>query len=122
MQFDNSSPIWSQLFAEFSRRIVTGEWQPGSRLPGVRELAAELGVNPNTVQRSLTELERSGLCRTERTVGRFVTEDDDRITTERQDQARGAVDDYVRRVRGLAMSRTEAENLVAARWRETEES
>lgn len=116
MEFDNSSPIWSQLLVEFSRRIVTGQWTPGARLPGVRELAAELGVNPNTVQRSLSELERAGLCRTERTVGRFVTEDGDRINEERQNLARDAVDDFVRRVRGLALSRSEAESLVATRW------
>ncbi|HIW66539.1 MAG TPA: GntR family transcriptional regulator, partial [Candidatus Dietzia merdigallinarum] len=48
MQFDNSSPIWTQLVAEFSRRIVTGDWAPGEKMPGVRELAADLGVNPNT--------------------------------------------------------------------------
>ncbi|MEY8565645.1 GntR family transcriptional regulator [Corynebacteriaceae bacterium 7-707] len=120
MDFDNSSPIWNQLLTEFSRRIVVGQWTPGTRLPGVRELAAELGVNPNTVQRSLSELERAGLCRTERTVGRFVTEDGDRINEERQNLARGAVDDYVRRARGLALSRREAEELVADRWAETE--
>ncbi|MEJ6549787.1 GntR family transcriptional regulator [Corynebacterium sp. USCH3] len=120
MDFDNSSPIWSQLLAEFSRRIVVGHWQPGTRLPGVRDLAAELGVNPNTVQRSLSELERAGLCRTERTVGRFVTGDGDRIDEERRNLARGAGDDFVRRVRGLALSRDEAQSLVATRWEETD--
>lgn len=116
MQFDNASPIWSQLLAEFSRRIVTGEWRPGARLPGVRELAAELGVNPNTVQRSLAELERTGLCRTERAVGRFVTDDTDRISAERQNLATGAVDDFILRLRGLAVERHEADQLVTRRW------
>ncbi|GMA41019.1 GntR family transcriptional regulator [Mobilicoccus caccae] len=75
MEFDPARPIWHQLIHEFSRRIVTGEWSPGGRIGGVRELAGELGVNPNTVQRALSELERDGLCRSERTAGRFVTDD-----------------------------------------------
>ena len=53
MEFDPSSPIWIQLQAEFTRRIVVGTWQPGERIPGVRELAGELRVNANTVQRAL---------------------------------------------------------------------
>lgn len=121
MEFDNSSPIWNQLLQEFSRRIVTGAWTPGERLPGVRELAAELGVNPNTVQRSLAELERTGLCRTERTAGRFVTDDAGRIDDERQALTDGAVDDFVRRVRGLGLDRDQATHLVTTRWTGHEE-
>ena len=74
MDFDASRPIWLQLREEFTRRIVIGRWAPGKQIPGVRELAVELGVNPNTVQRTLAELERDGLCRSERAVGRFVTD------------------------------------------------
>ena len=72
MDFDASRPIWLQLREEFTRRIVIGRWAPGKQIPGVRELAVELGVNPNTVQRTLAELERDGLCRSERAVGRFA--------------------------------------------------
>ena len=70
MDFDASRPIWLQLREEFTRRIVIGRWPPGKQIPGVRELAVELGVNPNTVQRTLAELERDGLCRSERAVWR----------------------------------------------------
>jgi DNA-binding transcriptional regulator YhcF (GntR family) len=79
MEFDTSSPIWVQLVGDFSRRIVTGEWPAGGRIPGVREIAVDVGVNPNTVQRALAEMEREGLCRSERTAGRFVTDDMQRI-------------------------------------------
>jgi len=72
VDFDASRPIWLQLREEFTRRIVIGRWAPGKQIPGVRELAVELGVNPNTVQRTLAELERDGLCRSERAVGRFA--------------------------------------------------
>ncbi|WP_022917784.1 GntR family transcriptional regulator [Ruania albidiflava] len=116
MEFDTSSPIWGQLVAEFSRRIVTSQWPPGGRIAGVRELAAELGVNPNTVQRALAELERQELCRSERTAGRFVTTDADRIDALRAELAEGAADDFVRRARGLGMAADQARRLIEERW------
>jgi len=116
MQFDTSSPIWTQLVAEFSRRIVTGEWATGEKMPGVRELAADLGVNPNTAQRALAELERLDLCRSERATGRFVTSDQSRIDEVRADLATGAADEFVRRVRGLGMAHDQARSLIDTRW------
>lgn len=116
MEFDTSSPIWGQLVAEFSRRIVTGEWPPGERIAGVRELASELGVNPNTTQRALAELERQQLCRSERTAGRFVTSDVDRIDILRAELVQGAADDFVRRARGLGMPPAQARRLIEERW------
>lgn len=116
MEFDPSRPIWLQLVAEFSRRIVVGEWTPGGRIAGVRELAGGLGVNPNTVQRALAELEREGLCRSERTSGRFVTDDAARIDALRNQLAATAVDDYILGVRGLGMALPNATALVSERW------
>lgn len=116
MQFDNSSPIWVQLVGEFSRRIVTGEWAAGEKMPGVRELAADLGVNPNTAQRALAELERLELCRSERATGRFVTQDDERIDEVRADLATDAADAFIRRVRGLGMAHDKARTLLDHRW------
>ncbi|MDU5269543.1 MAG: GntR family transcriptional regulator, partial [Varibaculum cambriense] len=75
---------WSQLRDEFSRRITTGSWPPGSKIPSVRDLAQMVGANPNTVQRALSELEREGLAVSERTAGRFVTQDQDKIWLTRQ--------------------------------------
>lgn len=116
MEFDTSSPIWGQLVAEFSRRIVTGEWPPGARIAGVRDLASELGVNPNTTQRALAELERQQLCRSERTTGRFVTSDASRIDSLRSELAQEAADDFVRRARGLGMQPAQAQRLIDERW------
>ncbi|GLB64563.1 GntR family transcriptional regulator [Dietzia sp. NCCP-2495] len=116
MQFDTSSPIWVQLVREFSRRIVTGEWAAGEKMPGVRELAADLGVNPNTAQRALAELERLELCRSERATGRFVTSDDERIDAVRAELAADATDEFIRRVRGLGMVRDRARTLLDERW------
>ena len=116
MEFDSSAPIWRQLVDEFTRRIVCHEWAPGAKLPGVREIAAALGVNPNTAQRALAELEREGLCRSERTTGRFVTENQDRIDAARADLARSAADAFVDRAVGLGMKKAQAKALIEQRW------
>ena len=74
-QFSNDVPIYSQLIEQIKVSIVSGMFAPGERLPSVRDLATEAGVNPNTMQRALAELERDGLVYSQRTAGRFVTED-----------------------------------------------
>ena len=74
-QFSSDAPIYSQLIAQIKVGIVSGAFPPGERLPSVRDLATEAGVNPNTMQRALTELERDGLVYSQGTAGRFVTED-----------------------------------------------
>lgn len=74
-QFSNDAPIYSQLIDQIQVGIVSGAFPPGERLPSVRDLATEAGVNPNTMQRALAELERDGLVYSQRTAGRFVTED-----------------------------------------------
>ncbi|WP_402469525.1 GntR family transcriptional regulator [Isoptericola aurantiacus] len=116
MEFDTSTPIWGQLVAEFSRRIVTGTWPAGGRIPGVRDLAGDLGVNPNTVQRALSELERRDVCRSERTAGRFVTSDTARVDALRAELAQEVADDFVRRAHGLGMTPAQAQRLIEERW------
>ncbi|PID53168.1 MAG: GntR family transcriptional regulator [Micrococcales bacterium] len=116
MEFDTSRPIWLQLVSEFQRRIVVGEWPVGERIGGVRELAAELSVNPNTVQRALAELERDGLCRSERTAGRFVTDDPQRVASLRHRLATDAVDAFVETARGYFLTLDEATSLIQERW------
>ena len=73
--FRSDLPIYSQLVEQIKLGIVSGSFLPGERLSSVRDLAAEAGVNPNTMQRALQELEREGIVYTQRTAGRFVTED-----------------------------------------------
>ena len=77
--FKDDRPIYSQLVEQIKIKIISGEWELGSRLSSVRELAEQAGVNPNTMQRALAELERDGLVHSKRTSGRFVTEDEDMI-------------------------------------------
>ena len=68
-------PIWIQLSEQLTAQIASGMYQPGQRLPSVREFAADAGVNPNTMQRALADLEGKGLILTNRTAGRSVTQD-----------------------------------------------
>ena len=72
---DDTRPIYLQLEDIIKSKIIAGIYRPGQKLPSVRELAAEAAVNPNTMQKALAELERSGLVYTQRTSGRYITED-----------------------------------------------
>ena len=73
--FDNNKPIYLQIMDKIKLQIVSHKLEPNQQLPTVRELASEAGVNPNTIQRALSDLEREGFVYTKRTAGRFVTED-----------------------------------------------
>ena len=73
--FKEGLPIYTQLMEQIKLRIAGGTFRPGEKIPPVRELAVEAGVNPNTVQRALSELEREGLLHSVRTSGRYVTEE-----------------------------------------------
>ena len=74
-RFDTSRPIYAQIVERLKAKILAGVYPPGGHLDSVRDLAAAAGVNPNTMQRALTELERDGLVYSQRTSGRYVTED-----------------------------------------------
>ena len=77
-KFSDDLPIYQQIMDGIKQRIATGDWMPGQKLPSVRELAIQAGVNPNTMQKALAELEREGLLYTKRTAGRFVAEQQDK--------------------------------------------
>ncbi|MDE7310970.1 MAG: GntR family transcriptional regulator [Eubacterium sp.] len=78
---DSDRPIFIQILERIRMDIISGKYQPGEKLPSVRELAAEAAVNPNTMQRAFAELERTGLVYSKRTSGRFITEDQGMIET-----------------------------------------
>ena len=74
-KFTGSQPVYMQIMEQIRGAILAGEFPPGSRIPPVREFAAQAQVNPNTMQRAMLELEREGLLVTDGTVGRYVTQD-----------------------------------------------
>lgn len=99
--FADNLPIYTQLVDRLKQRIVTGEYPPGGKLPSVRELAAQAAVNPNTVQRALSELESSGLIYTLRTSGKYVTDDHDAIEETKKQLASAHIRVYRAAMRAL---------------------
>ena len=97
-------PIYIQLVDEIKLRIITNYYKPGDRLPAVRELAAEAEVNPNTMQRALSELENSGLVITQRTSGRNVTEDTAVIQNAKYAIADEVTEKYLRKMETLGFN------------------
>mgnify|MGYP002537696078 FL=1 len=102
-----SRPIWQQLTEQLARRIITGAYPLGSRFPAVRELAAEAGVNPNTMQRALQQLEREGLVFTQRSSGRFITEDTAAIGEAKRTLARQHIEQFMASMKKLGYTREE---------------
>ena len=93
-KLDDNMPIYIQIMQKVRDAIASGEWQPGTKIPSVRELAGLFEVNPNTMQRAMLELEREGLLVSERTAGRFVTEDRSLIKDLKKDVAIAAADAF----------------------------
>lgn len=109
---DKNRPIYLQLVEELQSRIVSGAYPPGAKIDSVRDLAVEAAVNPNTMQRALAELEQSGLLRSERTSGRFVTEDRALIAQVRRALAREKIEAFVRDMSVLGFGQQELLNLI----------
>lgn len=109
---DSSRPIYAQIVELLQLDIVSGKYKCGDKLPSVRDLAAWAGVNPNTMQKSLSELERSGLVHSERTSGRFITEDKDMIMRVKENLAASHVQDFLEKMRQMGFSREETLQLL----------
>ena len=105
---DNNRPIYLQLVERIQMDIVSGVYHAGDKLPSVRELAADAAVNPNTMQKAFTELERSGLVYTQRTNGRYITEDQARIRQVQEELARECTKSYLSNIRRLGYEKEQA--------------
>ena len=118
-QFSSDVPIYAQLIAQIQTTIVSGTWPPGDRLPSVRDLAAEAGVNPNTMQRALSQLEADGLVVTNRTAGRTVTEDGEVLAKMCRQLAREQIQTYFDGMKRLGFTTQQAKEFVQT-WKEEE--
>ena len=112
MEFESNRPIYLQIVDEIKSRIVSGSYEPGEKLPSVRDFAAELSVNPNTMQRALAQLESEGLIYTERTSGRFVSKDVVIIDSIKDEQAVGCTKKYLREMHALDYRTEEIHRLI----------
>lgn len=111
-ELKNDRPIYTQLLEQIEQKIISGEYEKGSKLPSVRELASEAAVNPNTMQRAMAELENRGLIRTNRTAGRVVTEDESILIQIRENRAKDFTKDYMSKMSELKYSKDEIINFI----------
>ncbi|MFA0815416.1 MAG: GntR family transcriptional regulator [Anaerofustis sp.] len=100
-ELDSDRPIYAQLIEQIKLRILTGVYPAGSRLPSVRDMAAEAAVNPNTMQRALAELERENLVQTARTSGRFITDDEGMIAKMKESMAKEMIQAFFEKMSDL---------------------
>ena len=111
-QFDDKLPIYLQIIHILKQDLACGKYPPGQKLPAVRELALEAGVNPNTMQKALSELERDGLLKSQRTAGRFVTEDKEKIVEVRRTLAYDEIERMVENISSLGYRREDIPQLL----------
>jgi DNA-binding transcriptional regulator YhcF (GntR family) len=115
--FKNGIPIYTQIVDEMTMRIASGQYKPGDKLESVRDLAMDAGVNPNTMQRALAELERRGLVFSERTSGRFVTKDENTLKELHEELAGKYFEELTDKLRKIGMSGEEIASAVK-KWLE----
>lgn len=109
---DSDRPIYLQLMERIQHDIISGTYKPGGKLPSVRELAMEASVNPNTMQKALSELERIGLVHSRRTSGRFITEDETMIKQLKTETATEHIREFLKSMEPLGFTRPEILELV----------
>ncbi|MEA5011376.1 MAG: GntR family transcriptional regulator [Angelakisella sp.] len=107
-------PIYIQLVDRIKLGILSGEFPAGSRMPSVRDLAAEAGVNPNTMQKALSELERDGFLTSQRTSGRFVSVDDSIFAQVKESLAMEAIEEFLEKMARLGFDREQVAAMIAS--------
>ena len=104
---DDNRPIYLQLMERIQQDIISGVYGPGDKLPSVRELALEASVNPNTMQKALSELERSGLVHSQRTSGRYITRDEQMLKQLKHDLAFQHIQEFMEKMKLLGFAEAE---------------
>ncbi|WP_379136507.1 GntR family transcriptional regulator [Paenibacillus sp. sgz500958] len=113
IEFDNNSPIYIQIMNYIKGEIVRGKLKPGDKILSVRELAVELQINPNTVQRTFQELEREEVVETRRGMGRYVTSEEDKIMMIKQEMAQEVLERFIRGMRELGFDGDDIVSIVS---------
>lgn len=111
-EFSADKPIYAQLVDAIEMRIISGAYPPGTKLVSIREMAAKTGVNPNTMQKSLAELERKGLIITNRTNGKYITEDIELVCQIKNNKAKDQVKQLFKHLHQLGFNHQESIQLI----------
>lgn len=106
-KFDNHSPIYVQIAQRIRADIISGKLKPDEKLTSVRDLADEAGANPNTIQRALASLEQEGFVYSQRTSGRYVTDNQDLIAKSRQMLAQEQLDNFTNKMKHLGYTESD---------------
>lgn len=106
--FYNDMPIYLQISNEITNRIVNNEYQIDQQLPSIRELAKEFGVNPNTMQKALNELDQKKIIESRRTSGNFVSISNEHLNELKIEIANQSVEHYFKEMQALNYSKQEA--------------
>ncbi|MGG4147402.1 GntR family transcriptional regulator [Paenibacillus algorifonticola] len=101
IEFDNNQPIYIQIMNYIKQQIISGKLNPGDKIDSVRELAVELQINPNTIQRTFQELEREGIVETRRGLGRYVTSEEAAIVSIKKEMAADLLGRFIQGMRDL---------------------
>lgn len=110
--FNDDKPIYIQLMEQIQLRIISGMYKVGEKLPSVRDMASDAAVNPNTMQKALTELERTGLVFSQRTSGRFITEDSNMIKDIRNNLAKNQIEKFLSNMEKIGYTKEETIELI----------
>ena len=110
--FSDDRPIYIQLMEQIQLRIISGAYKVGEKLPSVRDMASDASVNPNTMQKALTELERTGLVFSQRTSGRFITEDSNMIKDIRIELAKEQIEKFLYNMEKIGYTKQETIQIV----------
>ena len=107
-EFKDGRAIYLQLIEQIQLRIISGLYKAGGRLPSVRDMASEASVNPNTMQRALSELEKIGIVYSQGTSGRFITDDKQKIEELKKDIATEQAEKFLKSMEDIGFDKVES--------------
>lgn len=107
-EFKDDRAIYLQLIEQIQLRIISGLYKAGGRLPSVRDMASEASVNPNTMQKSLSELEKIGIVYSQGTSGRFITDDIKKIEKLKENLATEQAEKFLRNMESIGFNKEES--------------
>ena len=107
MDFNKNIPIYIQIEEQIKIDIITNKYKPGEKIKSVREFALELKINPNTINRALLELEEEGLIITQRTSGKYITENKKIIEKEKTKLINKKIDEFIKDMKILEIDKNE---------------
>ncbi|MBE6054382.1 MAG: GntR family transcriptional regulator [Clostridium sartagoforme] len=118
LELNSKEPIYLQIIAYIKKKIVSGELKGGERVLSVREYASEIKVNPNTIQKVYNELEIQGLIYTQRGIGKYVTEDEEKIESLREELFNETIDKFIEDSKALGFTKESILAIIEEKYKE----